>query len=57
VAKAYRQDVYVLADPRQHFGFRDAIGGVVITGAGEVIGARWSTAPAVGSAAGTGARA
>lgn len=38
VAEVYRQDVYVPADPREHFGFRDAIGGVVIEGAGEVLG-------------------
>jgi Dyp-type peroxidase family len=38
VAEVYRQDVWVPPDLREHFGFRDAIGGVVVEGAGEVVG-------------------
>jgi hypothetical protein len=33
VAEVYRQDVYVPADPQEQFGFRSAIGGVVIESA------------------------
>jgi hypothetical protein len=37
VTEVCRRDVYVPADPWEHFGLRDAIG-AVIKGAGEVIG-------------------